>query len=45
MGEDLVDYVRTRIPAYQRCGRGPWEDYLPPLSPLLRDLVEVAVPS
>jgi len=45
MGEDLVDYVRARHPEIPAPAARSWEDYLPPLSPRLRDLVEVAVPS
>jgi hypothetical protein len=45
MGEDLVAYVRGRHPDLAAPAARSWEDHLPPLSPRLRDLVEVAVAS
>jgi hypothetical protein len=41
MGTILEDVVRQTYPEFPlRTGVLGWEDYLPPLSPTLRDLVE-----
>jgi hypothetical protein len=45
MGEDLVEYVRSRHPGIPPPAVHSWEDYLPPIGAGVRDLLEVPVPS
>jgi hypothetical protein len=41
MGMDFEEHVRRRLPEFPlRTGLLSWEDYLPPLSPALCNLVE-----